>query len=316
MVGQGIYRPGRGEHVSAEALKIRSTLHDFPWRAPAEAEGCVYSVSHMEEATPRQASAAARQWLRPAIHVLLRCGVTWREFAELAKSVYVEVATDRFGKKGRPTNVSRTAMLTGLPRRDVRKQRERLAEADPGLTGYVTKGSLLLTAWHLDAEYLDGRGKPRALPLEGEHRSFTSLLKRCGAGDVRPITLLKELVSAGAVRWRSDGRLQVLQRHYIPHAMDAELLRLWGTVLADVAMTCDHNLTHGPKVHARFERAAVNDRVSASSVAEFQKFLEREGQAFLERVDAWLTAHQAADEQEETSTDITRLGAGVYHIQD
>jgi len=289
---------------------------DFPWRAPAEAAGCVYSVSHMEEATPSQALAAARQWLRPAIHVLLRCGVTWREFAELAKSVYVEVATDRFGKKGRPTNVSRTAMLTGLPRRDVRKQRERLAATDPGLTGYVTKGSLLLTAWHLDAEFLDGRGKPRPLPLEGEHRSFASLLKRCGAGDVRPITLLKELVSAGAVRWRPDGRLQVLQRHYIPHAMDAELLRLWGTVLADVAMTYDHNLTRGSKVRARFERAAVNDRVSADSVAEFQELLEREGQAFLERVDAWLTAHEVADEQDETSTDITRLGAGVYHIQD
>ena len=89
-------------------------------------------------------------------------------------------------------------MLTGLPRRDVRKQRERLAETDPGLTGYVTKGSLLLTAWHLDAEFLDGRGKPRPLPMEGETRSFASLLKRCGAGDVRPITLPKELVSAGA----------------------------------------------------------------------------------------------------------------------
>src|ERR1700743_1880301 len=110
--------------------------------------GKVFRQAHMKSATTSQALAAARQWLRPAIHVLLRCGVTWREFAELAKSVYVEVATDRVGKKGRPTNVSRAAMLTGLPRRDVRKQRERLAETDPGLTGYVTKGSLLLTAWH------------------------------------------------------------------------------------------------------------------------------------------------------------------------
>ncbi len=39
---------------------------------------------------------------------------------------YVEVATRHFGRRGRPTNVSRTAMLTGLARRDVRKQRELL----------------------------------------------------------------------------------------------------------------------------------------------------------------------------------------------
>jgi len=60
----------------------------------------------MEAVTPSQALEAARQWLRPAIHVLLRCGVPWKEFAESAKSVYVEVATERFGKRGRPTNVS------------------------------------------------------------------------------------------------------------------------------------------------------------------------------------------------------------------
>ena len=80
--------------------------------------GKVFRQAHMKSATTSQALAAARQWLRPAIYVLLRCGVPWREFAELAKSVYVEIASERFGKRGRPTNVSRTAMLTGLPRRE------------------------------------------------------------------------------------------------------------------------------------------------------------------------------------------------------
>jgi hypothetical protein len=272
----------------------------------------------MSSATTSQALAAARQWLKPAIHVLLRCGVPWREFAELAKSVYVEVATARFGKRGRPTNVSRTAMLTGLPRRDVRKQRDKLTATDPGLTGYVTKASLILTAWHLEPEFLDAHGKPALLPLEaeGDQASFATLMRRCGGGDVRPTTVLKELVSAGAVRERPDGRLQALQRHYIPHVMDAEMVRLWGTVLADVAMTYDHNLTRGPKEPSRFERAAVNDRIPASAVAEFRQFLNQEGQAFLERVDAWLTAHQVPTQEDSTSTEVTRLGAGVYHIQD
>jgi hypothetical protein len=271
----------------------------------------------MTSATTSQALAAARQWLKPTIHVLLRCGVTWREFAELAKSVYVEVATARFGKRGRPTNVSRTAMLTGLPRRDVRKQREKLEDIDPaGLTAYVTKASLILTAWHLDAEFLDPAGKPALLPLEGEGASFVALMRRCGGGDVRPTTVLKELVSAGAVRERPDGRLQALQRHYIPHAMDVELLRLWGTVLADVATTYDHNLTRGPKDPPRFERAAVNDRIPEKVVAEFRQFLNQEGQAFLERVDAWLTAHELQTQEDSSSEKITRLGVGVYHIQD
>ena len=70
----------------------------------------------MTAANTSQVLAATHQWLKPAIHVLLRCGVTWKEFSELARSTYVEVATQRFGKRGRPTNVSRTAVLTGLAR--------------------------------------------------------------------------------------------------------------------------------------------------------------------------------------------------------
>jgi hypothetical protein len=270
----------------------------------------------MTAANASQVLAATRQWLKPAIHVLLRCGVTWKEFSELAKSAYVEVATEKFGKRGRLTNVSRTAVLTGLARREVRKQRALQLKATPPLAGYVTKASLVLSAWHQYPEYLDRNGKPALLRLDGEGATFATLLRRCGAGDIRPSTLLKELLSAGAVRQRTDGRLEALQRNYIPHAMDEQLLRLWGTVLADVATTYAHNLTHAPKTARRFERSAVNDRIAASATEEFRQFLDREGQAFLERVDAWLTAHEISGTEGQPATASLRLGAGLYHIQD
>src|SRR5438876_7922308 len=132
----------------------------------------------MRSASTKQVLAAARQWLRPLVHVLLRCGVTWKEFAELSRTGYVEVASQQFGKRGRPTNVSRTAVLTGLTRREVRRQRNRSAAADPPATGYVTKASLMLSAWHLDPAFIDKKGRPRPLPVEGEGASFATLLKR------------------------------------------------------------------------------------------------------------------------------------------
>jgi hypothetical protein len=270
----------------------------------------------MASASTTQVLAATRQWLRPLVHVLIRCGITWREFAELAKMVYVEVATSQFGKRGRPTNVSRTAVLTGLARREVRKQRERLDAGPEPLTGYVTKGCLVLAAWHLDPQFLDGSGKPALLALEGEGATFAALLRRCGAGDVRPSTLLKELRSAGAVRDTPDGRLEALQRTYIPQSMDEKLIRLWGTVLADVATTYVHNLTRDTKTPPRFERAALSARVQTSALPEFRQFLNQEGQAFLERLDAWLTAHESEDGAGDSADTAIRLGAGVYHIQD
>jgi hypothetical protein len=270
----------------------------------------------MSAASTPQVLAASRQWLKPLAHVLLRCGVTWREFSELAKTTFVEVASHQFGKRGRPTNVSRTAMLTGLARREVRKQREVLESAPTAWSGHVTKGSLVLSAWHLDPDFLDKKGKPAPLPIEGETKSFDALVRRCGGGDVPLSTLLKELRSAGALRERADGRLEPLMRDYIPHAMDEQLIRLWGTVLADIATTYVHNLTRQGRTPARFERAAVNDRIAKSALPEFRQFLEKEGQAFLERVDAWLAEHEVADDDAGAKVETLRLGAGTYHIQD
>ena len=116
----------------------------------------------MASASTTQVLAATRHWLKPVIYILIRCGVTWRDFSEAAKTTFVEVATKQFGKRGRPTNVSRTAVLTGLARRDVRKQREKLEGSPESLTGYVTKASLVLTAWHLDAGFLDAKEIGRA----------------------------------------------------------------------------------------------------------------------------------------------------------
>jgi hypothetical protein len=270
----------------------------------------------MAIATRQQVLSASRQWLRPVIHVLLRCGVTWREFSELSKATYVEVATRHFGRRGRPTNVSRTAVLTGLARRDVRKQRDALSEAPEGPTPYVTKASLVLSAWHLDEDFLNNKGQPALLRPDGKAPSFASLVQRCGGSDVPATTLLKELIAAGAVRERADGRLEALKRNYIPHTMDERLIRLWGSVLADVATTYVHNLGRSDKTPARFERAAVNAHIDPSALPEFRRFLEAEGQAFLERVDAWLTEHQLEAAAGAENPKSIRLGAGVYHVQD
>ena len=64
----------------------------------------------------------------------------------------------------------------------------------------------------------------------------------------------------------------------------------------------------------RFERAAVNDRILKSALPEYRKLLDQEGQAFLERLDAWLTEHEAPEDTPDD--EVIRLGVGMYHIQD
>jgi len=277
-----------------------------------------YVCAPMALASTEQILRSTHQWLKPLIHVLLSCGITWREFAQLSRTTYVEVASENFGKRGRPTNVSRTAILTGLARREVRRHRQLLSERPHTLAGYVTKASLVLSAWHLDPDFRDNKGRPAILRLTGRGKTFTALISSTGGADVRPSTLLKELIAAGAVRTRPDGRLEAIKRDYIPHSMDEQLIRLWGTVIADVAATYVHNLTRTGKTTKRFERSAVNDRMPLSALPEFAQLLEQEGQVFLERIDKWLTAQQSKSKRvgRRGTAQTVRLGIGLYQIQD
>jgi hypothetical protein len=248
--------------------------------------------------------------LEPVIRLMLRAGVTWKEFSELSKAKFVDVATADFGIRGRPTNVSRVAILTGLDRRDVRRLRRAAPEA--ASKGYQSKASQILSAWHHEREFLDAAGRPAALAIEGEGATFTELMRRY-APALPVIAMVKELKSAEAIEELSDGRLRALNRTYVPRGISAERLRLWSSVLSDVANTIEHNYSRDESTPARFERRALSLRVDRAALPEFRRLLESEGQAFLERIDDWLAAHEAAAAAPEQAI---RLGVGMYHIED
>jgi hypothetical protein len=141
--------------------------------------------------------------LDPVIRLVLRTGVTWKEFSELSKAKFVAVATADFGIRGRPTNASRVAILTGLDRREVAKLRK--APAATPAKGYQSKASQVLSAWHHDPFFLADR-RPAELPIEGQGATFTELMRRY-APALPVVAMIKELKSAQAIEELGDGRL-------------------------------------------------------------------------------------------------------------
>jgi len=267
----------------------------------------------MTEHKLRQAAFSAfAVAVRPVVRILLRCGVTWKEVAELLKAVYVDVASDDYGKRGRPANASRVAILTGLSRRDVKRARDRLASAAPDTLAPIAKinhASRVLTGWFQDPDFLDAKGKPRLLELEGE-RGFEGLAKRY-AQDIPSTALLKELRAVAAVAETPRGRLRAKLRYYSPAAPDEEAVLRSGSVLEDLGATVAENLVRAEE-RTRFEGRATNARVARAARRKFREYIEARGMAFLEDVDRWLSQHESTDPEEKT----LRLGIGVYQIQD
>ena len=267
----------------------------------------------MEVTTRPQVLAACRQLLRPVARLLLRAGISWKEFADLAKSVFIEVATRDFGIRGRPTNASRVALLTGINRHEVSRQQEQIAAAVAPAPTYLNAAQRVLSGWHQDPDYRLDDGSPRPLADDGAARWFQDLCRRYG-GDMPSTALLRELRRVGAVGEGPDGRLRALMRTYIQARLDPEKILRAGSVLEDLGNTVVFDLTAPANERLRFERRAENASIDLRDVPAFQDFLEQEGMAFLQRVDDWLTRHEQPGGV--TAGPRVRLGVGLFHIQD
>jgi hypothetical protein len=254
---------------------------------------------------------ACRTMLRPIVRLLLKNGVMWKEFADLSRSAYVEVAGAEYGIGGRPTNSSRVSILTGLTRREVKRQRDLLAANETAPSTKTSNAMRLLSGWFQDPAFADADGSPRVLARDGEHNSFAALHSQYG-GDIPAGAMLKELIQAGAVE-EHDGGLRAVSRYYMPDPLDPEAVLRTGGVVGDLGRTVGWNLTRSTEEPSRFEGRATEPEIPSEHLPAFRAYLEDKGQAILECVDRWLHEHRSGP-GDASGGKTTRMGVGVYMV--
>ncbi len=268
--------------------------------------------------------SACRQLMEPIIGILLRNGVTHKDLALICKQLYVQVASEEFGIRGRHTNLSRVAMLTGIDRKEVARIKEAWQNNTQSEQNQQHQDRLtrLLSAWHQDPDFSTADHHPLALTIEGEQQSFAALARRYG-GDLPASALLKELKRVGVVEDvdnnadgdNSSGEHKVIatKRYFVPAQSDPGALLRAGSVLNDMGSTLHHNLykaNQQKQQPLRFERRASNAQMPVETAAAFREFVEQEGQAFLEKIDAWLSEHEQVSPDQNAPR--LRLGVGTY----
>ncbi|MDX1776597.1 MAG: DUF6502 family protein, partial [Desulfobulbales bacterium] len=152
----------------------------------------------MEEQYLKPLYAAIIKLLRPLVQILLRNGVSYGTFADLAKWVFVDVATKEFALKKRKQSTSRVSVITGLSRREVTRVRKLPQPDITDSTEKHNRAARVIAAWRREPEFLDVNNKPLPLPMEGEGATFSGLVKRF-SGNVPPRAVLDELVNVGTV---------------------------------------------------------------------------------------------------------------------
>ena len=269
----------------------------------------------MQNDIQRQILGAFLIALRPIAKILLRFGIGFREFSEISKTAFVDVASREYGLRGRPTNISRVAVMTGLTRKEVRRIREKIEDGDQSVVVKATPLSEILHRWHAEAEFLDESGRPAILPFAGEAKSFSDLVRRFG-GDIPPGAMRTELKRVGAITEAEDGGLKVVKRTVHPKGAHEKLITALVHALYPLASTISHNVDPDRTGEPWTQIDTFSQSIRKSDMTRLRRISFDRLAEVAESFDDLFMAYETLHDGDENNGDGGTVAVGVFYFEE
>lgn len=249
--------------------------------------------------------------IRPIAAMLLRFGVGYRDFAEASKVAFVEIASEDFGIRGRPTNISRIALMTGISRKEVKAVKDNSAQGITIETPFTHLPAEVLRRWFTSDRYCDSSGFPKALMWDGQPDSFTELVRSCGT-NLSPVGMRAELLRVGAITQDQDGSLIVLRRYFIADSAKDRLAEGLQFGIRPLALTVARNVAAAGLGGLRFQRVVDSYSVPTERRLELEKEVTARLKQFSEELDDLLSevGHTSG------TADNSAVGVGLFYFED
>lgn len=257
--------------------------------------------------------AAYKRLLRPLVRILIRNGISFAEFSEVAKDVYVEAAAEDFPLPDRNMTQGRIAILTGLTRKEVNRLFTQKGQQQRDYATNLNRIARILSGWHTDPQFTGPYGLPLDVSYDDSSgRSFAELVRRY-TGDMPVRAMLDELMRIGVVKETDAGRIKVLTRTFLPNSDAPESLDRLGNAVRNFVETMDFNRSETDPERRLFERTVTADvGVKAEDLPRFQAYVRERGQFLLEEIDDWLSKLDESDDG--TNSRRIDTGVGIYHF--
>ncbi len=268
----------------------------------------------MQDEINRQILSAFLVVLKPIARILLRFGIGFREFSEVSKMAFVDVASADFGLRGRPTNISRVAVMTGLTRKEVRRIRDKIEYGDTEFAVKATPLWDVLHHWHADPEFTDDAGAPRDLSFSGNNQSFSGLVKKYG-GDVPPGAMRTELKRFGAISELPSGELKVEKRTFAADEDHDSLITSLVHAVYPLLTTVEHN-SNLENADGWRQRVAYTQSVRKSDVPRLKRIAGDRIVDFAESIDDLFMAYETLYEDDPNHDETSTLAVGVFYFED
>ena len=270
----------------------------------------------MQEKLKQQVLDAFLLVMRPIVRILLRYGIGYREFVEVTKTAYVDIASTDFGLRGRPTNISRVAVMTGLTRKEVKRLRDKIASGDSRIRVKTTPLADVLHHWHAEPEFTDSNGEPRKLSFSGGDRSFSGLVKRFG-GDIPAGAMRTEMKRVGAVEEDESGNLMITSRAFEPASNHQKLQTLLVHGAYPMLCNIEHNTGDLEGEEGSWaNRIAFTQSVPRENSGQLRRITRDRIVEFAESVDDLFMAYESLHETKSATNDRDPIAVGIFYFEE
>ena len=278
-------------------------------------------MSERSEADEEPIGDALKMLLRPLARLMITKGVTAPALYALLKEVCVEVASDDFGLDGKPPTDSRVSVLTGVHRKDVRQIRQQRDETGHAADRSVSLMTTVVGRWLAGPKTVSHDGRPVPLPRNAETGPSFDALVRDVSTDVRPRTVLDELLRRDVVELDEAGdQVSLRVEAMVPRASDDERMHFLVRNVGDHMEAAVANVMSGEGAAPFLERAVFYNNLATASVDEIEarsRVLATEVLTKLNRLAfSRQSADNAADAFARDSTSNERFRFGIYFYRE
>ena len=248
---------------------------------------------------------------KPLIRLLIEKGITFPQFRELMKELYVEVADKHFSLDENKPSDSRIFVLTGVHRKDVKRIRQ---QAESGSEQIISSASLsgeIVARWTSMPEYLDDNGKARQLLKNGKNNEagFEQLVSSVSK-DVRPKVILEEWLRLNIVRLKDD--FVVLNKSaFVTNKEFKEMAYYLGHNIHDHMASCVNNIL--VEADPMLERSVYYASLTENSVNKLNAIATKKGDELLQYLNKQAIKLYDVDKHKDDA--IYRMRLGVYWYQ-
>jgi hypothetical protein len=254
--------------------------------------------------------------LRPLVRLLIRSGITFPVLVDLLRGLYVDVARHDLLPDPKARTDSRISLLTGVHRKELRRQRTPEASQAPAV---ITLNTQIIARWLGSPDYTDKEGRPLPLPRAGDAPSFESLVATV-TRDVRPRAVLDDGISQGIVVLDKNDRVHLHAAAFLPREGSEAQLFYFARNLHDHTAAAVANVlsTEAPPF---LDRSLHYDRFGVEAAARLEAEGRQAAQQMLLDVNRIALALAEADDKVAAAAGgprpTRRVNLGVYlYVED